>query len=94
MKYKILENDRIVVQLGINETYSTNTSQSEMNFIYFQNANQIRPKIQSCLGSNQNTYDNGDDRSFGGVPSLKLYLPLLEIPHHSLVIFSESCNSK
>ena len=92
---KILENDRIVVQLGINETYSTNTSQSEMNFFYFQNSNQIRPKIQSCIGNNQNAniilflYDFGDD-----IPFLKLYLPLLKISHHSLVIFNESCYSK
>ena len=98
---QILNSKRIIVQLGINnnDIYSTKVSQSEMNFIYFQKTSDIHDAIKYFLKGNKNAkiflflYDHGNKWGFASIPYLQLYYPLLEIPHNSLIIFNESCNS-
>ncbi|KAK8883144.1 hypothetical protein M9Y10_045792 [Tritrichomonas musculus] len=98
---QILNSKRIIAQLGIsnNDIYSTKVSQSEMNFIYFQKTSDMHDAIKNCLKGNKNAkiflflYDHGNKWSFASIPYLQLYFPFLEIPHNSLIIFNESCNS-
>ena len=91
----------IVSQLTIDEIYETKTSQSELNFIIFQNVEELIELIRSfihktgCLEPNiiLFMYDHGDENSFGNLKFLELYFGLLSIPHSSLHIYNESCKS-
>ncbi|KAK8841020.1 hypothetical protein M9Y10_027857 [Tritrichomonas musculus] len=98
----IIPKKRIFVQLTVDEIYETKPLDFEFDFMPFQYTENILYLINSFFQSSHckepniilYMYDHGDEKSFGDLKFLELYLGLLEIPHSSLHIYNESCKSK
>ncbi|KAK8878407.1 hypothetical protein M9Y10_005179 [Tritrichomonas musculus] len=98
----IIPNNKIIVQLTIDEIYETESSQSELEIIPYKNVEDIIITMRSIIDvskcKNPNIilflYDHGDEKSFGKLNFFELYLKILNIPHSSLCIYNESCKSK
>lgn len=97
----IISNNKIIVQLTLDEIYETESSQSELEIIPYKNVEDIIISIRSIIVSskckNPNIilflYDQSEVKSFGKLNFLELYLKILNIPHFSLYIYNECCKS-
>ncbi|KAK8883542.1 hypothetical protein M9Y10_042636 [Tritrichomonas musculus] len=97
----IISNNKIIVQLTLDEIYETESSQSELEIIPYKNVEDIIISMRSIIDTskckNPNIilflYDQSEVKSFGKLKFLELYLKILNIPHSSLYIYNECCKS-
>lgn len=92
-------NKKILSQLTIDEIYISDLNEKELNFVYYNTIEDIESKIQQQLRRVQDAHillyldDHGDKGQFSDKPFFDYYNIFFTIPHHSLFILNDSCNS-